>query len=183
MLESVLQAFTAELIKLSFVSPEAKAEAHHRSEKKDWKGFEKNLKSRPFRQAVTRHKDADEKLKSYVKALGEYKDSKETVGQVLSRSSGRKHRVKKLASGRLGCSCKDWTYTHSHAGTDCAHIKAIKGMQKTARLLTPEDLMMPRVRNDHDRGKIMEENRKRLRTGHPLIPLEQESYLHSLLPG
>lgn len=193
MLDMSFATFADEVIKLAFRQPpEERVDAHHKASKKDWNGFSKDIKSKKFRQAVQDHPSSDEKLKSYVKAVGEYKDSKDTVGYVLSRSGGRKHRVKKLSSGRLGCSCKSWTYDHSHKKTDCSHIKALKDsqMKKSAaswedvkdklKNLRSEDLLTPAVGQEVRHGKIMQENIKRLHAGEPLLELEGKSKLKSL---
>jgi hypothetical protein len=127
MLQSLLPAFYDELTKIAALSPAQAKElvgAHH--ENKDWPAFEKNLRTKAFRQAVVLHPESDAKLKRYTKALGEFKTSK-VLGVVPSRTSNKLHKIKELPSGRLGCSCKDWQYEHSHRKTDCAHIQEFKG--------------------------------------------------------
>ena len=117
-------------------SAELKVEAHHGSPSKDWKTFEKNLKKVPFQKAVVKHPDSDSKLKRYAKNYGGHLVSKEVVKEVPSRTTTKKHAIKKLPSGRLSCSCKDWQYVHSHKGTDCDHIKMLdKSKLKAASIL------------------------------------------------
>lgn len=103
------------------------AAEHHRAPTKDWALFEKNLRTAKFQKAVLAHPESVDKLREYVKNVGGYLRAKNTVGKVLSRSNpGSVHRIKELPSGRLGCGCKDWQYSHSVKGSDCAHVKAFK---------------------------------------------------------
>ena len=123
-----LPSFVDELVKIAALSPaQAKelVDAHH--ENKDWNVFEKNLRTKSFRQAVQLHPESDAKLKRYTKALGEYKNAKSVVGVVPSRSSNKLHKIKELPGGRFGCDCKDWQYVHSHKKSDCDHIQEFKG--------------------------------------------------------
>ena len=125
-----LPSFVDELVKMAALSPAQAKElvgAHH--ENKDWKAFEKNLRTKSFRQAVLVHPESDAKLKRYTKALGELKTSKNVLGVVPSRSSNKLYTIKELPGGRLACSCKDWQYAHSHKmkKTDCAHIEEFRG--------------------------------------------------------
>ena len=127
MFKLLLPSFADELTKIAALSPAQAKElvgAHH--ENKDWNLFEKNLNNKAFRQAVVLHPESDAKLKRYTKTLGEFKTSK-VLGVVPSRTSNKLHKIKELPSGRLGCSCKDWQYEHSHRKTDCAHIQEFKG--------------------------------------------------------
>jgi hypothetical protein len=123
-----LSSFAAELVKLAALSQAQANElvsAHHAN--RDWDAFEKNLRTKAFRQAVVLHPESDAKLKRYTKALGEFKTSKSVVGVVPSRTSNKLHKIKELPGGRLGCSCGDWQYLHSHRKTDCDHIQELKG--------------------------------------------------------
>lgn len=132
MLKSLLPSFAHELLKMAAaLKPETKAEKHF--EKKDWDKFEKNLRSHMFQKAVAAHPEADSTLKRYIKNFGGYLNSKEVVGRVPSRSSGKLYTVKKLSIGRLGCNCRDWQYVHSVRKSDCDHIQELKqGMKKAA---------------------------------------------------
>lgn len=128
MLQLLLPSFAAELVKLAALSQSQARElvdTHH--ENQDWGAFEKNLRIKSFRQAVLLHPESDAKLKRYTKALGEYKTSNNVVGVVPSRTSNKLHKIKELSNGRLGCSCRDWQYMHSHRKTDCDHIQEFRG--------------------------------------------------------
>jgi len=131
MLHLLFLSFADELTKIAALSLARAKElvsSHHKD--RDWGLFERNLKAKPFRQAVLSHPESDEKLKRYTKALGELKTSKNVVGVVPSRTSNRLYKIKELPGGRLGCSCGDWQYARSHRGTDCAHIREFKdGLQ------------------------------------------------------
>lgn len=130
-LSDLFPSFVDECIKIAAarMAPARAAElvnTHH--ETQDWKRFEKNLNTKAFRQAVLLSPDSDAKLKRYTKTLGEYKSSKIVVGVVPSRTSNKLYKVKQLPNGRLGCSCKDWQYSHSHKKkSDCDHIQELRG--------------------------------------------------------
>ena len=129
MLRSLFPSFVDELVKLAAISPAQAVEmanAHHTN--KDWDVFEKNLRTKAFRQAVLLHPESDAKLKRYTKTLGELKTSKDVLGVVPSRTSNKLHKIKELPNGRLACTCKDWQYAHSHKRkkTDCAHIEEFR---------------------------------------------------------
>ena len=123
--KALLHSFSDELVKLA-ASMEDRVSKHHSADVKDWKGFEKNLRSSRFGAAILKSPDSDEKLKKYVTNVGAYRRSTDVVGQIPSRTEGRVYSIKKLPNGRLGCGCKDWQYSHSWRGTDCTHIKAAK---------------------------------------------------------
>lgn len=126
---SVFAAFKDELEKIAAAKKldvsEFKAEAHLQSDQKDWKEFERDLRSPNFRRAVTTQTD-DPKLKRYVKSYGGYLASKDVVTTVPSRTSGKNYTIKRLETGRLACNCKDWQFKHSVKGTDCDHIRAAR---------------------------------------------------------
>lgn len=134
---ATLRAFKDELMKIA-ASANEKVEQHHANP--NWSQFEKNLKGKKFREAASAHPKSDSKLQAYIKNFGGYLSSKKVLGQVPSRTSAKKHTIKELEGGRLGCSCKDWQYKHSHQGTDCAHIASFKTKPKTKKAsirLTP----------------------------------------------
>lgn len=112
-----------------------RVDRHFTSTKPDWGDFEKGIRSRKYQKLVEQDERADEKLRRYVNNYGGYLRSDNVVGNVRSRDSGKTYPIKKLKGGRLGCACKDWQYTHSHAGTDCKHIKQFTaGKSKTAAM-------------------------------------------------
>lgn len=129
-LADLFPSFVDECIKIAAarltpVQAKELVSTHH--ETQDWKRFEKNLNTKMFRQAVLLDQDSNAKLKRYTKTLGEYKSSKIVVGVVPSRTSSKLYKVKELPNGRLGCSCKDWQYSHSHKKSDCDHIQELRG--------------------------------------------------------
>jgi hypothetical protein len=131
-LQELIPSFCDELVKLG-ASVAQKLENHLTAEIKDWKAFEKNIKSPRFAAEVRRSSDTDQKLKDYVTANNEYRRSKDLVMKVPSREAGQAYSIKKLPNGRLGCGCKDWQYKCSWKGTDCRHITAAKaGMTKSS---------------------------------------------------
>ncbi len=109
-----------------------RVDAHHGADQKDWSAFEKNMRSPRFVAEVKRHVDSDDKLKVYAEQNSLYLRSKDTVAYIPSNSDAKLHRIKKLKSGRMGCSCRDWQYKCSWKGTDCKHVKAVKkgGIEK-----------------------------------------------------
>lgn len=167
--------------KIAFVAktPKMKVELHHSDLEKDWKGFEKNLKTKGFQREAVAHPESDEKLKKYVENYGGYVTSKKVAGVVPSRTSGKVYKLKELPNGRIGCGCKDWQFKHSVKGTDCAHIKEFKeGTEKlSASFLgqVGQGMAMVRsqekMRNQSNRGKLIHENVRRLGTGEQLIPV------------
>jgi hypothetical protein len=120
-------SFATEFVKLSFkLTPESKAEVHFLSEKPDWKAFERNLKSGVFRKAVLDAKESDPTLKRYVKNFGGYQASKDVIAEIKSKDSGKTYKIKDLHTGRWGCNCGNWQYSHSVKGGDCKHIKSVR---------------------------------------------------------
>ena len=153
-----------------------RVDAHHSSDVKDWREFEKNLRSRAFKKAIELHPASDDKLKRYVAANYNFKASKKTVGTVPSDSSEKKHEIRVLPRGSLGCSCKDWQYKKSHGGKDCKHIAAYRAAHrqtppvKVASIIAGAALarQFGKAEKAMEKGKAMEENRKRLRRGEEL---------------
>lgn len=122
---------TGEMMKTAYaVGPKKqtlaeKVDRHLYGDNKDWAQFEKDMRGKKFRQAVIGHQASDEKLKAYVKAMGDYQSSKKVVGVVPSKTDPTKLYKVKDIGGRLGCGCKDWQYKHSHGGGDCQHIREL----------------------------------------------------------
>jgi hypothetical protein len=127
----LLPAFTRELVKLGFQSMRrepvaAKVDRHFTSTFPDWKSFEKNLRTKSFRELAKGHEKADPKLKKYIQNFGGYLASKDEVAKLRSKDSGTTYVIKDLHTGRLGCNCGDWQYKKSVRGGDCKHIKSLK---------------------------------------------------------
>lgn len=124
-----IPAFTKEMMKLGFGSlrkSQEKAEKHFSSEKPDWKLFDKNLKSKKFREAISSHPKADAKLRKYVKNYGGFIASKDEIARVKSATSGKTYRIKDLHDGKLACSCPDWKYRRSVGRGACKHVRSLK---------------------------------------------------------
>jgi hypothetical protein len=148
MRRDILEALVDELVKIGFQAysgrtkhPTAKekANAHFGSEKPDWKAFDKNLKSKKFRQVIKKHPASDAKLKKYNKNYGDYVSSKDVAAEVTG-SKGKAYKVKDLHNGRLACGCGNWHYRKSVDGGDCKHIKALKKsklIKKEAAIMSP----------------------------------------------
>lgn len=155
-----------------------KVDTHHASEVKDWRAFEKNLRSKAFKKAVEVHPASDDKLKRYVAANHNYRTSKDKADKVPSSTSAKKYEIRVLPGGGLGCGCKDWQYKKSHGGQDCKHIAAYRAAHrqtppiKVASVVAGAVLARQFSRADRalEKGKKMEENRKRLRRGEELKP-------------
>lgn len=160
-----MRAFAAELEKLA-IAPQTKWTPELRASREldqiqsgnpNWKAFEKDMRrSSSFRSAVVKSDKADEKLRRYTEAMGEYLSSKKVLARVPSRTSRREYAVKVLPSGRLGCGCKDWQYKHSHQGTDCAHIREVSELQKTGsavRGILASALATNRVQRAEEKGR------------------------------
>jgi hypothetical protein len=170
-------AYEAKQVKLTATE---KVDQHHYGDVKDWSKFEKDMGGKRFRQAVIKHPVSDEKLKAYVKAMGEYKDSK-VVGVVPSRTSSTLYKVKELPGGRLACGCKDWQYKKSHGGGDCAHIKELAHGLKEKISATTMGLLghgvalartAERMEKEKEKGKAMKENVMRLKLRTDLVPVK-----------
>lgn len=111
-----------------------KADLFHDAELKNWPQFERDLKTKGFQKAMLSHGLSDDKLKSYVQNYGAFLTARKVVGKVKSFSSSKMHTIKKLPGGRLGCSCRDWQFKHSHQGTDCKHIRSLAQGTKVASM-------------------------------------------------
>jgi len=124
--QELVPSFSNELEKISFVLlPKTRAKKFAKTDKKDWKLFEKLIKNKRFQAGILESKLADKKLKSYAKNFGDYAASKKTLAKVPSERISKTYLIKKLPDGRLGCGCKDWQYVRSHQGTDCKHIRSL----------------------------------------------------------
>lgn len=163
-----------------------KVEAHHASDVKDWRAFEKNLKSKAFNKAVQLHPASDDKLKAYTDQNHKYLKSSQVAGKVPSDSIQRKkYQIKVLPGGGLGCGCKDWQYKRSHQGGDCKHIRAYKAELHQAATIAPGKIKASSVikgirggvalarayeRSEQSRKKarLMETSLSRLRAGEPI---------------
>lgn len=174
----LIPAFVDELEKLS-ATAEEKAQAHFL--KPDWKSFEKNLRSEPFRRAVLASAEADPKLRKYVKNYGAYRSTNDVVAEIRSKDSGKTYRVKDLHNGRLGCSCKDWQYIHSVQGGDCKHIKSVKKsrMVKRASQFGVAFTTTGRALRHREEGKRAKKVMHQLYGGPP----PKDSLLRALLPS
>lgn len=159
------RAFREELVKLA-ISPQTKWTPELRAVNQvdqiragrpNWTSFEKDMKrSSTFRASVIKNDKADEKLRRYTEAMGEYLSSKKILARVPSRTTRREYAVKELPSGRLGCGCKDWQYKHSHNGTDCQHIREVSELRKTGsavRGALASALATSRVQRASNKGK------------------------------
>jgi len=168
------------LVKISASMPthQERVQAHHDALEKDWKLFEKGLKSQRFQKAALQHPETDSKLKRYIKNFGGYLTSKNVVGVVPSRTHSKMYKVKELPNGRLACNCKDWQYHHSVRRSDCDHIRELKkGLVKSSSAYSilgrgiAISRAVEKAQNIKHRGEVAEENVRRLYTGEPFIPL------------
>ena len=145
------------------VTNKEKAERHHSSGGKDWQDFERNLPSKGFQKEILKHQLTDEKLREYTKNYGGYVSSRKVVAKVPSRTSDRSYEIRKLPGGRLGCGCKDWQYSHSWKGTDCAHIASIAKEKKSEVMkLIPPAYIAAQALKDKEEGDEVEDYVKRL---------------------
>lgn len=129
-----LSGFSAEMEKIAFRanSSRVKAMLHlttPEGEKKNWKSFERGLKTKLFQNTVLNSDLADEKLKKYTENFGGYLRAKKEVGKVSGDS--KVYSIRELPNGRLGCGCKDWQYKKSVSGGDCKHIAQLRAMGTT----------------------------------------------------
>lgn len=180
MLDPMAIALSTEFEKIAFVAktPRMKVELHHGSSKedKDWGAFERNLKDPAFRKELLNHVGSDKQLKRYTKTMGSYLDSKSIAAVAPSRTTkGKEYEIRRLPSGRLGCSCKDWQYHHSVRNSDCAHVKAVKAILQRGLVKQSGKEMYPiyaglvlagmehKSKKNLEKGKQMEMIRDRLR--------------------
>ena len=97
----------------------------------DWDRLTTRSRAKGFVDAVEQNPFADKELRKYVRAMHLLQTSP-TTATVPSLTSGKSYRLRKLPSGRIGCTCADWRYKKSHKGGDCKHVRAYKAMEKTA---------------------------------------------------
>lgn len=99
-----------------------------------WKNLPRNAGSLEFVEAINKHKDADQKLRSHVQSMHELTKGK-TIGKVESSGGGGKsYEIKLLPSKNYGCTCNDWRYKGTtNPGYKCKHIlKFEAGQSKLA---------------------------------------------------
>lgn len=153
------------------VTATEKVEAHHASEVKDWKAFEKNFRSKAFKKAIELHPASDDKLKRYVAANHKYRNSRKTVDTTMSSTGQKAYDIRVLKDGGLGCGCKDWQYKKSHGGQDCKHIAAYRAAHqqtppiKVASILAGAALarQFGKAERALEKGREMEQAKKRLK--------------------
>lgn len=163
-------------VEMPKITATERVDAHHSSDVKDWREFEKNLRSRAFKKAIEIHPASDDKLKRYVAANYNYRASKKTVGEIPSSKPNTKYEIRVLPRGGLGCSCKDWQYKKSHGGKHCKHIAAYIAANrqtppiKVASIIAGVTLarQYSKAEKALEKGKKMEDNVKRLHRGEPL---------------
>jgi len=125
-------SFFDEMVKIAFLAKTAPmkamatAQGHFEAQDKDWKAFEKHLRTPAFRKAVLKIEEADPTLRKYVKTFGEYQGSKNEVARIKSKDSGRTYVIKELPNGRWGCNCGNWQFSGSINGKPCKHIRSVK---------------------------------------------------------
>jgi hypothetical protein len=181
-----MAAFAEELVKLGFkattkpMKAMATAQAHFEAQDKDWKAFEKHLRSPEFRKAIGRAEEADPTLKKYVKTFGEYQGSKDELARIKSKDSGRTYIIKALPNGRWGCNCGDWQFKHSIQGGMCKHIKSVKQskMVKISHPLGVGFTMTRRTEKLHRKGNELESLRRGFHGGK--LPEEKDRLLSGL---
>lgn len=128
----MLSSFADEFLKIAFIAatPQmktlVKVRQHFEAQTPDWKAFEKNMRSPTFRAAILKTQEADPTLKRYIRTFGEYQGSKDEIGKLKSKDSGRTYTIKDLHNGRWGCNCGDWQFVRSVHGGNCKHIKSLK---------------------------------------------------------
>jgi hypothetical protein len=145
---------------------EVKAKNHFEAQDKNWKQFEKQLKSPNFRAAVLATKEADPVLQRYVKTFGAFQGSKNVIAKVKSADSGRTYTIKELPNGRWGCNCGDWQFKHAIKGGACKHIKSLRQSkmvkQSSLKGMAIGALTANKVHKDHEHGRKAEDTVKRV---------------------
>jgi len=126
-----IRAFVDESVKIAAATLKEKIDAHFSAQTKDWDKFKKQLNSPRFRDLVSKHPQADEKLKLFVQNLGKHYSAKGEPQEVL-RSTGKKHVVKTYKDGTYTCDCEHYMYRGAPTNTSCKHIDQIKSMTKQA---------------------------------------------------
>jgi len=138
----VNESFVSELRKLAAAfAPSTNdiryVEKHLLSDQKDWDAFNKSLRRKGTQRAVMDSPLADQKLKAYVTNYGQLVRSRNVVANVRSKSDPAEgYTIKKLPSGRLGCTCKDWQFKQSFSGGDCKHIKYLGAFKPIGKIKT-----------------------------------------------
>ena len=140
------------LEKLSAIPVEQKVDGFFKD--KNWNDFVRALRTYRFRLAVANDPRADEKLKTYVENYGGYLGSKDVVGKVKSESGSGIHTIKKLKSGRLGCSCGDWQYAKSVSGGDCKHIEKLQTKTASVPRISGVLFSKKRAGNQWTQGQV-----------------------------
>ena len=132
-MQSLFQAFVDEFIKIAATTLKEKVDAHFSAQTKDWDAFKKHLNSPRFRNLVSKHPQADEKLKLFVQNLGKHYSSKGIPQEVIG-STGKKYSVKSYKDGTYTCDCEHYMYKGAPTNTGCKHIDQVKSNIKEAEL-------------------------------------------------
>jgi hypothetical protein len=136
----LFSAFADELIKLSVVAGGRKVERRvdylfsPKAGPDKWDKFLKHVRSPEYAERVVDRAGDDPKMVRHTQAMHGLSRGK-VLGKVQSaRLPGRSYEVRKMADGRLGCTCPDWRFVGSvDPGHDCKHIKAFRaGKSKVA---------------------------------------------------
>jgi hypothetical protein len=131
---ALVAAFTDEIEKISSAASRQVRQHFSKKQKGDkWGTFGENVKSKDFLSELSKHPKADKKLIRHAKSLHALHQGS-TVGTVPSKSGKGKYEIRRLPSGKLGCTCKDWHYKGTvKPSHKCKHIKAHEDMAtKTA---------------------------------------------------
>lgn len=91
-----------------------------------WDKLVRNSRDQGFVDALSKHPQADEKLKQHAQAMHDLSRG-QTVAKIQSgTSAGKSYEVRETGAG-LACTCPDWRYTGSvNPGYECKHIRAHK---------------------------------------------------------
>lgn len=130
-MQVLIPALVDEFTKIAAVSLAKKVDKHFGSQDKDWDEFKKHLGSARFRDLVTKHPQADEKLKLFVTNLGKHYSKDGTPTQVPG-SGGKQHIVKKYKDGTYTCDCEQYMYRGAPTNTNCKHIDQVQDSVKIA---------------------------------------------------